>query len=105
MHNSDDQKAKIKKQAVGGQYQFGAAHGVLNQSPPRAQKSNGSPRSADDLEKYFYALAEAVITEKGLLVDLFKANVDLTATSANFLATVAVLIKYNGQLSHRFGNF
>ena len=33
MYKAADRKAKVKKQSVGGQYQFGATHGGLRQTP------------------------------------------------------------------------
>ena len=40
LYKSSDQKAKVKKKAVGGQDQFGEAHGAFNQSPTPYQKVN-----------------------------------------------------------------
>ena len=62
MYKAAGQKAKVKNQAVGGQDQFGATHGVLNKSPPHAHQATGLPRSDDDLEEHFDALAEAYTT-------------------------------------------
>ena len=66
MHKKSVQKAKLKKQAVGGQGQFGAAYGTVRQAP-QVQQANGPTRSEADLDKYFDSLAAAVTTKKEVL--------------------------------------
>ena len=56
MYKSADRKAKVKKQAVGGQDQFGATHGTLRQAP-KIDQAKGPSRSATDLDEYFDALS------------------------------------------------
>ena len=62
-------KAKVKKQAVGDQDQFGATHGAFRQAPEPDQENqaNGSIRSVTDLNGYFDAFSEADTTEKTVL--------------------------------------
>ena len=63
MYKAADRKAKVKKQSVGGQYQFGATHGALRQTPKiQEDQANCPTRSATDLDKYFDALAAASTT-------------------------------------------
>ena len=104
LYKAANQKAKVNNQAVGGQDQFGATHGALKKSPPHSHQANGMLRSADELREYFDSLAETVTTWKGLLEELVKANSTLTATNAELLATVTVLIKANVKLSCQVGN-
>ena len=99
LYKSSDQKAKVNKQAVGGQYQFGAAHSAFNQSPPPAQKSNVLPMSADDLDKFFDAFSASFTTEEGVLEILVKENAAITVTNAELSASVAALSKANEKLS------
>ena len=49
MYKAADQKAKVKKQAMGGQDQFGATHGALRQALEPDQE-NFLTRSATNLE-------------------------------------------------------
>ena len=63
LYKAADRKAKVKKQAVGGQDQSGAAHGALRQAPKiQEDQANDPTRSATDLNEYFDALAEAATT-------------------------------------------
>ena len=103
MYKSADHKAKVKKQAVGGQDQLCAAQGALRQAPEPYQV-NGPTRSATDLDKYFYALATAYTTENTVLEELVRYNAALTTSSAEFSASVDSLIKANEKLSCRVGN-
>ena len=66
LYKTVDQKAKFKKQAVGGQDQFGATHGTLMQAP-QAQQGNDPTRLAANLDEYFDTLAAAAMspTRKG----------------------------------------
>ena len=104
MYKAADQKAKVNKQASGGQYQFWAPHGALKNSPTTTHQANVPPRSAYDLEKYSNALDAAATTDKGVLEELVKANADLTSTNAELSSAVTVLIKDNEQTSHWFVN-
>ena len=90
-------KAKFKKQTIGGQDQFSDAHGALRQAPQ--DQANGLTRLSDDLDGYFYALAMAATTEKGVLEELVKANTALTNTNSELSASVAILVKDDEQLS------
>ena len=60
--------------------------------------------SADDLGKYFDALAADATTEKGLLEELVKANAALTATNNKLSYSVVAITKANDQLSRQVGN-
>ena len=62
LYKAAGQKSKVKNQAIGGQDQFWATHGAVKKSPPHAHQASGLPRSDDDLEEYFDALAEAPTT-------------------------------------------
>ena len=91
-------------QSVERQDQFGAAHDTLKYYPPSTHKSNGPPRLDAYLGEYFDTLAVAATTEKGLLEELVQENATLTATNAEMLAAVAILIKSSEKLSRRVGN-
>ena len=54
---------------MGGQDQFGAAHGALRQAPEPEQKNqaNSLNRSVTDLNEYFDVLAAAATMEKTVL--------------------------------------
>ena len=69
LYKAYDRKAKVKKQAVGGQDQFGAAHGALRQAlePEQKNQVNGPNRSVTDLKKYFDDLTAAATTENTVL--------------------------------------
>ena len=69
LYKSADRKAKVKKQAMGGQDQFGAAHGALRQAPEPEQtnQANSLNRSVTDLNEYFDVLAAAATMEKTVL--------------------------------------
>ena len=103
LYRADDRKSKVKKQEVGGQYQFCATHGALRQSP-QAQQANSPTRSAADLGGYVDSLDAAATTEKGFMEELVKANVALTTNNAELLASADSLIKSNEQLSRWVGN-
>ena len=94
MYKAAYQRAKVKKQAIGGQDQFGAAHSALIQSP-QSQQENGPTRLAANLDKYFGALSVSATTEKGAFEELVKANAALTTTNTEFTASVSILIKSN----------
>ena len=94
MYKASDRKAKVKKQAIGSQDQFGAAYGALRQAS-QAQQTNGQTRSEADLGEYFDALAEAATTKKGMLEDLVKANSAITTRSNELSASMSKLIKAN----------
>ena len=83
---------------MGGQDQFGAAHGVLRQAPEPYQ-ANGPNISATDLDEYVDALAAAATTEKTVPEELARPNEALTTTNTKLSAYVASLIKANDQLS------
>ena len=107
MYKAANRKAKVKKQDIAGQDQFGAAHVALRQAPqgaPQVQQANGPSRSAADLEKYFDALASATTTKKVVLEELVKDNSALTTTNDYLLDSVSILITSNDQLSRRVGN-
>ena len=81
MLKAADRKAKVKKQAVGGQDQFGAAHDTFRQAP-EPDKANGPTMSATDLDEYFDALAAAATTENNAMEGLVRDNAALTNTNA-----------------------
>ena len=98
MYKVGDWKAKFKKQAVGGQNQFDAAHGALRQASEPYQ-ANGPNRLATDFDEYFDALAAAATTENNVLEELVRYNAALTTHNAELLASVESLIESNKQLS------
>ena len=103
LYKASDRKTKVKKQAVAGQDQIGAAHGALRKAP-QVQRAIRLTRSAADLDEYFDALAASATTKKGVLEESVKANAALTTTRAELLASVASFIKANKQLSCWVGN-
>ena len=66
LYKAVDRKANVKKQVVGGQDQFGAAHSTLRKVPEPDQ-ANGPTRLATDLDEYFDALTAATTTENIVL--------------------------------------
>ena len=83
MYKAADRKAKVKKKTIGGQNQFGVAHGVLMQAPKiKEDQANVPTRLDTDFKEYFDALAADATTEKGVLEELVKANASLTNTKA-----------------------
>ena len=105
LYKAAHQKSKFKNQAIGGQDQSGTAHGALKQAPHPVRQANGPPRSYEDLNEYFDALAESATVEKGVLEELVKSNSALTIANAELSAAMAVLIKANEKLSCWVGNF
>ena len=106
LYKAAERKAKVKKQAVGVQDQFGTAHGALRQAPEPDQENqeNGTNMSATDLNKYFDALAATATTYKTVMEELVRVNASLTTTNAKLLDSVDSLIKANNQLYRQVGN-
>ena len=86
LYKAVDLKAKVKKEAVRGQYQCGAAHGALKQvlEPHQTNQANGTDRLVTDFNEYFDNLAVAATTEKTVLEELVRSNASLPTTDAEF---------------------
>lgn len=104
LYKTADEREKTKTKALGGQDQFGSANA--------AQRRNGGPSGAnagagvtmEALEDCFNDLANAAVTEKGVLDELVRANATLTATNAKLTASVDELTAANARLTKELGH-
>ena len=95
----------MKRQAEGGQYQFGWA--VLEARAGGSATPGGrvTPVTIDELEGYFDSLATAATTGKTMLDYLVKINSTLTSSIAELAATKTRLIKEVASLSQEVNKY
>ena len=105
LYKISEKQSIVKRQAAGGQDQFGGAVMYARKGGVETPGGRGTPVTIDELEGCFDSLATAETKGKTTLDELVKTNSTLYSSIAEFVATKTRLTKDVASLSQEVNKY